>query len=367
VLETARGNGYNGIVAKRHWKAGPRVSAPTEAHRQTLGEVRVYAKIFAQIFDSSISQDYLTRLVFMDLLVLADEHGVVDITTEAISRRTNVPIEIVSESIAKLSQPDPKSRTPDEEGRRIILLDAHRDWGWQIVNYPSYRQMRNNKERTAYFREYKRKKRAGVDIVDNCGHGVDNVDSTTTASASVVVSSKRSIPKKESSFPIFWKRYAKLRNVGEDEACRVWLSFDCDEWAPSLFDCLESYENSRDVANGAVMNGERWLASNARSGWKSRWAPPSAKAEQLTEADLYLKQLQEKPRDRPDNGIVPGGKVQSAGPVPSGRTGDSRARIGAVVGGNGHARDRSNRINPVRAEDIAKASGNPGRAERLPG
>lgn len=117
----------------------------------------MYAKLFRQIFDSSISNDYVVRHIFMDLLALADRDGHVDMTAEAIARRTNVPLDIIRYALDKLNAPDPHSRTPDEEGRRIVLLDTHRDWGWRIVNYEWYRNMRDEEARKAYFREYKRK------------------------------------------------------------------------------------------------------------------------------------------------------------------------------------------------------------------
>lgn len=122
----------------------------------------MYAKLFSQIFDSSISNDYVVRHAFMDLLALADRDGHVDMTAEAIARRTNVPIDIVLYSLERLNAPDPHSRTPAEEGRRIVLLDTHRSWGWRIVNYEEYRNMRDEEARKAYFREYKRKIRASV-------------------------------------------------------------------------------------------------------------------------------------------------------------------------------------------------------------
>ena len=56
--------------------------------------MNVFAKIFAQIFDSSIAADSAVRHVFMDLLGAADRDGVVDMTLGAISRRTNVPEEL---------------------------------------------------------------------------------------------------------------------------------------------------------------------------------------------------------------------------------------------------------------------------------
>jgi len=120
----------------------------------------MYSKVFQQIFDSSISEDHVVRHIFMDLLVLADRHGEVDMTIFAISRRTNVPLEAVRRAIERLTEPDPDSRTDVEEGRRLILIDHHRDWGWRIVNFAHYNAMRNEDARREYFREYKAKRRA---------------------------------------------------------------------------------------------------------------------------------------------------------------------------------------------------------------
>ena len=120
----------------------------------------MYAKIFDKIFDSSISADYLTRHVFMDLLVLADRFGHVDMTLDAIARRTNMPENIIAAAMEKLSQPDRGSRSPDEDGCRIALIDSHRDWGWRIVNYETYRKLQTEEDRREYFRQYRRQKRA---------------------------------------------------------------------------------------------------------------------------------------------------------------------------------------------------------------
>jgi len=100
----------------------------------------MFAKVFSSILDSSIADDWQMRVVFTDLLVLADKDGVVDMTAESIARRTNVPLDIVKDRLAKLELPDPSSRTPDCEGRRITRLDPHRDWGWRITNFVKYRE-----------------------------------------------------------------------------------------------------------------------------------------------------------------------------------------------------------------------------------
>lgn len=100
----------------------------------------MFAKVFQQILDSSLANDWQVRLVFEDFLKLATPDGIVDITRESIARRTNVPLEIVTRGIAELERPDKTSRTPDQEGRRILRLDEHRDWGWRIVNFQKYRE-----------------------------------------------------------------------------------------------------------------------------------------------------------------------------------------------------------------------------------
>ena len=141
--------------------------------------MNVFAKIFAQIFDSSIAEDYIVRHVFMDLLVLADREGVVDMTPDAISRRTNVPIDLVLRAIGELAKPDQRSRSNHEDGRRIILLDSHRDWGWQIVNFEHYRQIRDEESRRAYFRDYKREYRASKSSTISPHQSTSVLDSPT--------------------------------------------------------------------------------------------------------------------------------------------------------------------------------------------
>lgn len=122
----------------------------------------MYAKIFSQIYDSSIADDWQVRVVFEDLLVLANSEGIVDMTPQAIAARTRIPQEIIDRALVALQSPDPKSRTPDEDGKRLVLLNAHRDWGWQIVNYEKYRGIKCEFDRRTYMRKYMRSKRKGV-------------------------------------------------------------------------------------------------------------------------------------------------------------------------------------------------------------
>ena len=126
----------------------------------------MFVKIFAQILDSTLADSWQVRHVFEDLLKLADKTGVVDMTTSAIARRTGVPLEIVEHAIQQLSQPDPQSRSAAEDGRRIVLLDEHRSWGWRIVNYLQYRAIRDEDARKEYQADWVKQKRASRQIVD---------------------------------------------------------------------------------------------------------------------------------------------------------------------------------------------------------
>lgn len=121
----------------------------------------MYVKVFEQILDSSIASNYELRHFFEDMLKLSDKTGVVDMTPEAIARRINLPLERVLPLLCELGKPDPKSRSQAEYGRRIVLVDSHRDWGWIVVNYEHYRRIRSQEDRRAYNRDMKRKERAG--------------------------------------------------------------------------------------------------------------------------------------------------------------------------------------------------------------
>lgn len=108
----------------------------------------MFVKIFEQIFNSSIANDYELRHFFIDLLILADAEGIVDMTPESISRITRVPIQKTLRFLEELQKPDPQSRSRDKDGARIVLLDAHRNWGWQLVNYRRYREIRSELDRS---------------------------------------------------------------------------------------------------------------------------------------------------------------------------------------------------------------------------
>ena len=121
----------------------------------------MYAKIFASMYDGTIVDcGWEAVVTFQQFLILADQDGIVDMTDEALSRRTTIPVDILRKGIALLCLPDSKSRSPTAEGRRLMLIDPVRPWGWQVVNYAHYREIRTSDQRREYMRQYMSDKRA---------------------------------------------------------------------------------------------------------------------------------------------------------------------------------------------------------------
>jgi hypothetical protein len=138
----------------------------------------MYGKLFAQMFDGTLATKgpWQALVTFQQLIILADQHGVVEMTPEAIARRTTIPLEIIQQGIKALLEPDPDSRSPAENGRRIKPLDEVRSWGWQIVNYEHYRNIRSQEERRAYHRQYYYKRKTQQ-------HSTVSTDSTKAVSS----------------------------------------------------------------------------------------------------------------------------------------------------------------------------------------
>ncbi len=120
-----------------------------------------FTKLDANITNSSLmGEDTVTKLVWVLMLSLADKNGVVDIPHDALARRFNEPLEDVRRAIATLEAPDPTSRSPAEEGRRLVRLDEHRDWGWLLVNHKMYRDSRDEEGRREYKTRWQANRRA---------------------------------------------------------------------------------------------------------------------------------------------------------------------------------------------------------------
>lgn len=154
----------------------------------------MYGKLFAQMYDGTLGTKgpWQALVTFQQMIILADKSGVVDMTAEALARRTTIPVDIITTGLAELEQPDPDSRSSEEEGRRILRLDPDRSWGWRIVNYDHYRKIRTEEERREYHRNYARDRRAKSRRANDVTPRQQvNTESTESTNSSMVVSRKQ--------------------------------------------------------------------------------------------------------------------------------------------------------------------------------
>ena len=237
----------------------------------------MYAKIFRQIYDGTLAADWQVMVVFQQLLILSDQHGVVDMTPEAISRITNIPCDIISHGLIKLAEPDPYSRTAKNEGRRIELLAPSRPWGWQIVNHRYYRDLTSRADRNEKRRiEISSQRQAKKVKKSNMSQSVLNVPHTDTDTDTDTDINKRlkTLAQKEfcaSSFEEFWEQYPRKKSKGQAE--KAWLKIKPDEQLVArIFAKIEQAKKSGDWQKdgGAyIPYPATWL--NAK-GWEDEYA-----------------------------------------------------------------------------------------------
>lgn len=107
----------------------------------------MYAKLFTSIYQGTLRGNSNGLLVFTNLLAHCDKNGIADIHPKAIAEEVGLTIEQVKAALEELESPDIESRSPEEDGKRIVRMDEHRAWGWLVVNYVKYRAIRNEDDR----------------------------------------------------------------------------------------------------------------------------------------------------------------------------------------------------------------------------
>lgn len=108
-----------------------------------------YAKLFASIITSTVwlePPDVFKVWIFF--LSQKDQDGIVEGSIPGLAAVIGVPRATVETAIAKFMAPDPDSRTPEYEGRRLEAIDG----GWRVLNHEKYRlkdaiEERREKER----------------------------------------------------------------------------------------------------------------------------------------------------------------------------------------------------------------------------
>ena len=118
----------------------------------------MYWKFFASAFTGSMmgaGADVFA--VWAYAIANADVRGFVELNPKLLGAVIGAKPEAMATAIRKLTDPDPESRTEQEEGRRMVKEGS---FIYRIVNYQAYRAMRDQDERREQQRVAARDKRA---------------------------------------------------------------------------------------------------------------------------------------------------------------------------------------------------------------
>jgi len=190
-----------------------------------------YTKLFNSIVTSTIwTEDDKTRIVWITMLAMSDQNGEVHASVPGLARVAGVTLADCELALGKLLGPDPYSRTPDNEGRRIAPIDG----GWELLNHRKYRAMasrEDEKKSNAVRQERFRARHAPVTdsnapITPNNGHitGIMHIADTDSESDSKADTESKPKPKKSPAAPDgfdeFWQAYPNKK--GKADALKSW-------------------------------------------------------------------------------------------------------------------------------------------------
>lgn len=122
-----------------------------------------FTKLLASILDSTIwDEDEHTRIVWVTMLAMAGPDGCVRAAVPGLTRRANLKslsdeeaLRVVEAALGRFQQPDPYSRSPDHDGRRIEVIEG----GWRLLSHARIRGTRDPEVRREQNREAARRHR----------------------------------------------------------------------------------------------------------------------------------------------------------------------------------------------------------------
>lgn len=114
-----------------------------------------YGKLFTQTYTGSLYGAGLhVFAVWGWILANKNENGLIDINPEMLANVLGGSVDAILKAIEYLCNPDPRSRTKEADGARIVKIG---EFEYQVVNHFKYQD--KGKDRTEYWKEYKRKQR----------------------------------------------------------------------------------------------------------------------------------------------------------------------------------------------------------------
>jgi hypothetical protein len=103
----------------------------------------MYTKLFSSILDSSVwLEDLPTKVLWITMLAMADEDGIVRASVGGLAKRAGITREDCERGLGRFLAADLDSRNEDNEGRRIEKVAG----GWLVLNHKQYREIRTKRQ-----------------------------------------------------------------------------------------------------------------------------------------------------------------------------------------------------------------------------
>lgn len=100
-----------------------------------------YVPLFDSVLDGTLFGKWPHTGIWTCLLSQVDQYGEIDMNPALLAAKIGVPVDLLLSCVRDFMQPDPGSRTKDNDGRRLELIDPDaRDWGWRVINHSKYRE-----------------------------------------------------------------------------------------------------------------------------------------------------------------------------------------------------------------------------------
>lgn len=226
-----------------------------------------YTKLHATILDSSVwLEPAHVRLVWITMLAMADQHGVVHASIGGLAHRARVTREECSEAIARFLGPDPDSRDRTT-GERIEEVPG----GWLVLNHANYRDKQTHEQgmtaaRVAKHRA-KQKERSDQTVTERYvteGNAVKRLSASASASASETEGERERGPE-----------VATRPDDVPEQLWREWLSFRKAKKAPATKLVLDTTRTKATAAGMTMAEAITYWISNGQTGF----FPPAAGGE----------------------------------------------------------------------------------------
>lgn len=247
------------------------------------------AKLLARITESSLMEENIaTRYVFLMMLAIANESGIVVGTEIAIARRLNMDLVLFQSSIASLTKADANSNSKMHEGRRILATEDPR--GFLVVNYRKYQ---SEKE------EPKSKQKPverDLELLPIEPSAKPNSDKIPKSEAAIRIAGmkRRKLTTEWSDGEI--KAFKKIGKIPEEDmlAMEAYYASDCEYLRRDLLTLLNHWQGEVDRAHEYVTKSRKpqhraLVASVDPDGWREFLAAHNQPYAPFQHAKSHLK------------------------------------------------------------------------------